>query len=126
MFFAITAPGGAAWAQTPGCDFSECPPPGEELPNEGEQPTTPPGGELPNEGEAPGGGEAGAPGEAETGGGGEVAAGGAETGAAGAAAPSGTLPVTGGDIAGLALIGAGAVAAGAVLVRRSRRADAAA
>lgn len=35
-------------------------------------------------------------------------------------APGG-LPVTGGDIAELALIGAGAVATGTVLVRRSRR-----
>jgi hypothetical protein len=33
-----------------------------------------------------------------------------------------TLPFTGGDIAGLALIGGGAALAGTVLVRRSRRA----
>jgi hypothetical protein len=33
-----------------------------------------------------------------------------------------TLPFTGGDVAGLALIGAGAVLAGTVMVRRSRRA----
>ena len=32
-----------------------------------------------------------------------------------------TLPVTGGDIAGLTLMGLGAVGVGAVLVRRSRR-----
>jgi hypothetical protein len=32
-----------------------------------------------------------------------------------------TLPFTGGDIAGLALIGAGAAIAGTVMVRRSRR-----
>ncbi|MGZ4689964.1 MAG: hypothetical protein ACXVKA_04835 [Acidimicrobiia bacterium] len=32
-----------------------------------------------------------------------------------------TLPFTGGDVAGLALIGAGAALAGTVLVRRSRR-----
>lgn len=31
-----------------------------------------------------------------------------------------TLPVTGGDIAGMALLGAGAVALGTVLVRRGR------
>jgi hypothetical protein len=31
------------------------------------------------------------------------------------------LPFTGGDVAGLALIGAGAVGVGYVLVRRSRR-----
>jgi hypothetical protein len=31
-----------------------------------------------------------------------------------------TLPVTGGDLAGMALFGAGAVALGTVLVRRSR------
>lgn len=33
-----------------------------------------------------------------------------------------TLPITGGDVLGLALLGGGAIAAGAVLVRRSRRA----
>jgi LPXTG-motif cell wall-anchored protein len=38
-----------------------------------------------------------------------------------AAASGGTLPVTGGDAVGLAVIGAGAVAVGALLVRRSRR-----
>ena len=32
-----------------------------------------------------------------------------------------TLPFTGGDVAGLALIGAGAAIAGTVMVRRSRR-----
>jgi hypothetical protein len=32
-----------------------------------------------------------------------------------------TLPFTGGDVAGLALIGAGAVLGGTVLVKRSRR-----
>lgn len=34
----------------------------------------------------------------------------------------GTLPVTGGDLAGMALFGAGAVALGTVLVRRGRTA----
>jgi hypothetical protein len=34
---------------------------------------------------------------------------------------SSTLPFTGGDVAGLATIGAGAVVAGAVVVRQSRR-----
>jgi hypothetical protein len=33
----------------------------------------------------------------------------------------GSLPFTGGDIAGIAAIGAGAVAIGAVMVRRGRR-----
>ena len=37
------------------------------------------------------------------------------------AAKSATLPFTGGDIAGLAAIGAGAVLAGAVVVRQTRR-----
>jgi len=32
-----------------------------------------------------------------------------------------TLPFTGGDVAGLAMIGAGAVVAGAVVVRQTRR-----
>lgn len=35
-------------------------------------------------------------------------------------APGGSLPITGGDVAGLAILGAAAVGAGAVLVRRSR------
>jgi hypothetical protein len=35
--------------------------------------------------------------------------------------PASTLPFTGGDVAGLALIGVGAVLAGTVIVRRSRR-----
>jgi hypothetical protein len=38
-----------------------------------------------------------------------------------AARGSSTLPFTGGDVAGLALIGAGAAIAGTVMVRRSRR-----
>jgi hypothetical protein len=37
------------------------------------------------------------------------------------ASKSATLPFTGGDVTGLALIGAGAVLAGAVMVRQSRR-----
>jgi LPXTG-motif cell wall-anchored protein len=41
--------------------------------------------------------------------------------AASTASNSGTLPVTGGDVLGMAAIGAGALAAGAVLVRRNRR-----
>jgi LPXTG-motif cell wall-anchored protein len=39
---------------------------------------------------------------------------------AGSTAPSGSLPITGGDILGLVLMGAAALAAGVVLVRRSR------
>jgi uncharacterized surface anchored protein len=35
--------------------------------------------------------------------------------------PASTLPFTGGDVAGLALIGVGAVLAGTVIVRRSKR-----
>jgi len=38
-----------------------------------------------------------------------------------AATNSGSLPFTGGDAAGLAIIGIGAVAAGTVIVRQSRR-----
>ena len=37
------------------------------------------------------------------------------------ASKSSTLPFTGGDVTGLAAIGAGAVLAGAVIVRQSRR-----
>jgi hypothetical protein len=37
------------------------------------------------------------------------------------AAKTSTLPFTGGDVTGLALIGVGAVGAGAVFVRQSRR-----
>ena len=36
-------------------------------------------------------------------------------------APTNTLPVTGGDVVGLVLIGGGLVAGGTVLVRRARR-----
>jgi len=64
-----------------------------------------------------GGDEAPAGGEATTGGAGQAEAPGA------AAAPSGSLPVTGGDVLGLTLLGLGAVATGAVLVRRSGRAE---
>jgi 5'-nucleotidase len=38
-------------------------------------------------------------------------------------APSGSLPLTGGDVVGMAVIGAAAVGIGAVLVRRSRSAQ---
>jgi hypothetical protein len=38
------------------------------------------------------------------------------------AAPSGTLPITGGDVVGLTVAGGSAIAVGAVLVHRSRRA----
>ena len=41
-------------------------------------------------------------------------------------APSGNLPLTGGDVLGMTVIGAGAIAVGTVLVRRSKRTDAAA
>ena len=41
-------------------------------------------------------------------------------------APSGGLPLTGSDVVGMTIIGAGAVAIGTVLVRRSKRAGAAA
>jgi hypothetical protein len=37
-------------------------------------------------------------------------------------APSGELPFTGGDVAGLAIIGAGALGLGAVMVRKSKAA----
>ena len=39
-------------------------------------------------------------------------------------APTGELPFTGGDVAGLAIIGAGALGLGAVMVRMSKRARA--
>lgn len=90
--------------------------------------------------EVPAGGETGGAGSGETPAGGETGeisipggetggelageeAGGDDTGAAGAAqtAPTGSLPITGGDAVGLAVIGAAAVATGTVLVRRSRR-----
>jgi LPXTG-motif cell wall-anchored protein len=47
--------------------------------------------------------------------------GGAVAGAQERAQARGTLPVTGGDVAGLALMGVGAVAAGAVIMRRTRQ-----
>lgn len=46
---------------------------------------------------------------------------GASRGTTGAAAPTGqALPVTGGDIAGLVVLGFGAIGTGGVLLRRSR------
>ena len=39
--------------------------------------------------------------------------------------PSGSLPFTGGDVVGMTVIGAGAIALGTVLVRRSKRSGAA-
>lgn len=84
---------------------------GEEL---GTGVTAPPGGETGGEtGGAPGGvepGNAAQPQEGET-----------ETLGAGAqAAPEGTLPFTGGDVAGLVLIGGAAIAGGALLLHRSK------
>src|SRR4051812_46871007 len=45
-----------------------------------------------------------------------------QSGSDGASNPSGSLPFTGGDVVGLALIGAGAVIGGTALVRSGRRA----
>ena len=47
---------------------------------------------------------------------------GAEAGAAAATAPSGSLPITGGDVVGIAALGAVAVGLGTVLVKRSKAA----
>ena len=44
-----------------------------------------------------------------------------EAGSAGASGTGGTLPFTGGDVVGLALIGAGAIIGGTALVRSGRR-----
>lgn len=47
---------------------------------------------------------------------------GAEAGpAAVETAPTGSLPITGGDVVGLTVAGGGAIAIGALMVRRSRR-----
>lgn len=67
---------------------------------------------------------AGAPGGAETD---DVLSEGETVGAPAAAAAetapvSGSLPITGGDVVGLSVIGAAAIGLGSVLVRRSRRA----
>ena len=89
---------------------------GSVLPNDDEEPTgeTPTGGpggaetDTPDAGALPGSETAGAPGAAPV-----------------EAAPvSGSLPITGGDVAGLTAMGAAAIGIGAVLVRRSRRAAA--
>lgn len=69
---------------------------------------------LPTDEVAPGGETGGAPAQAEV------------PAAAAQEAPSGGLPLTGGDVVGMTIIGAGAVAIGTVLVRRSKRAGAAA
>lgn len=108
--------GGVAGAQQVGTDQSDVlpnnevtnPTPGIENDQLGEEITAP---------GAPGGEEAatgGAGEEAATGGAGEAA------GAAAQAAPTGSLPLTGGDVVGLAVIGAAAVGAGTVLIRRGR------
>lgn len=112
---------------------------GEVLPADGGTSTGAPGGaETGDDAEvlpADGGNSTAAPGGAETGGEGETGApmpgqAGAQAGAPGQAeaaasaaqtAPSGTLPFTGGDVVGLTLIGAGALAVGTVLVLRSRK-----
>lgn len=69
---------------------------------------------------SPGGETGGLPGEAEPG----VAGENETVGEAAQAAPEGTLPFTGGDVAGLVLIGGAAVGAGALLLRRSKTATA--
>lgn len=66
------------------------------------------------------GADTGAPGSADTG-----APASAEAPAA-TTAPSGSLPFTGGDVVGMVIIGAGAVALGSVLVLRSKRSSKAA
>jgi hypothetical protein len=48
-----------------------------------------------------------------------------KTDAAPAAAPSGSLPFTGGDVVGMTVIGAGALGVGALLVRKSKKVNAA-
>lgn len=84
------------------------------------------------EGDSGGGSVGDVEGEESTGGAGEVLpessvdSGGEPAGVASAgveterSAPSGTLPLTGGDVVQLAVIGAGAIGLGALLVRRSR------
>ncbi|MGD9797549.1 MAG: LPXTG cell wall anchor domain-containing protein [Acidimicrobiia bacterium] len=52
----------------------------------------------------------------------EVKAGSQSTTRAEPAAASATLPVTGGDVVGMTVLGAGALAVGTILVRRSRKA----
>jgi hypothetical protein len=44
-----------------------------------------------------------------------------QTGSAGATNPGGSLPFTGGDVVGLAVIGVGAIAGGTALARSGRR-----
>ena len=58
--------------------------------------------------------------EGVTGGGNAEAGANADAGAGAATAPSGTLPFTGGDVVGIAIIGAAAIGLGALLVRRSK------
>jgi hypothetical protein len=74
---------------------------------------------MPNEAEQ-GGGPTGGPATVE-GTSTEAAPASAEVSPAAAAAPSGTLPFTGGDVIGMTVIGAGAVALGSILVLRSKK-----
>jgi hypothetical protein len=107
--FGLVAFTGTATAQVAGCSFSDCTPQGEEVTTTTTAPpTTLPGGVL---------GE-----EVTTGAPGAVApsAAPAPSAAAAESAPSGTLPFTGGDVAGLTIAGVGAVALGTLLMRRNR------
>ena len=67
-----------------------------------------------------GGGQQQGPGGGSVGGPGGVNVGGPAAAQTAQPAPGGSLPITGGDVAGLAILGAAAVGAGAVLVRRTR------
>lgn len=56
-----------------------------------------------------------------SGGGTDVSPASAKVSPAAATAPSGSLPFTGGDVVGLTVIGAGALALGTIMVSRSKR-----
>lgn len=122
---------GTAAAQVSGCNFSDCTPQGEEV-----TPAPSGGGVLGENANAPcteatpggtaGGGTTGGATSGEmcqqptTGVLGNGATAGAPAAAEAASAPSGSLPFTGGDVAGLVLVGGAAIGAGALMIRRSR------
>lgn len=101
---------GTAAAQVTGCAFSDCTPQGTEVTAPATTTSTTTGGAVLGEGAT-----------AETTPSSAVEGESATAAApAAAAAPSGSLPFTGGDVAGLVLIGGAAIGAGALMIRRSR------
>ena len=117
-FLAVVLSAGPAVAQVAGCSFSDCTPQSPQTPTTtvsgGAQGTTATtvasGAVLPNSEESPSTTVVAAP----------VVRQSPTIEAVAETSPSGTLPFTGGDVAGLVAIGVAALGLGTLLVRRSR------